>query len=147
MIREERFVLSHNPYAVDLSTFTPGRDEDGVQGGSAIDAVWFRRQQGATVAYIGLLWGRQNPTPVDAAEFLARHGGEREGGYFCHGRWDGVRYRGAREPEIAAAHLEILGPMLAAYPACPDDYEGWYVVEKGDLTGRIEQQMRDGRTP
>lgn len=126
MIREESFVLSHRPYAVELDTFTPGADDEDAPGGSAIDTVWFRRYKGVTSAYIGYLWSIQHPRPADAAVFLARYGGDREHGYVCRGRWDGARYRGSSDPDVAAAHLEILRPMLENYPACPNSYCGWW---------------------
>jgi hypothetical protein len=128
MIRMENLVLSRYPFAVNLATFTPGQGDG--RSASAIDAVWFRRQSGVTAAYIGMLWGVQDPPPADAAEFLARHGTERDRGHSCHGRWDGNRYRGSVDPDVAAAHLEILRPVLEQYPEIPPGFDGWYVVGK-----------------
>lgn len=123
MIREAEFVLSHRPYAVDLAGLkTTGH------GRATLDAVWFRRRRGVTVACVGRLWDHQRPDPVDAAEFLTRHDDGRYGGD-CLGRWDGARYWGAQEPDVAARHLELLRPMLAAYPAAPAGYDGWWRFE------------------
>lgn len=126
MIRESKFILTHYPYAVDLSSFTPERDEDGARSGGAIDAVWFRRQKGINIAYIGLLWGDLNPPPTDAAELLARCRGGRDSIHLRRGRWDGTGYLGSVDPDVAAAHLEILRPMLEQYPAVPGGYDGWW---------------------
>jgi hypothetical protein len=123
MIREEKFVLSHRPYAVDLSSLDTDREPPTVR------AAWFRRRKGVLVAAVGVLWDVQRPVPADAAEFLARHDDGRYGGD-CLGRWDGSRYWGAQEPEAAAAHLDLLRPMLASYPGIPPGFDGWYVFEK-----------------
>lgn len=130
MIREDRFVLSHRPYAVDLSslsgsrTDTPnGRNPYSFSG--RIDAVWFRRKNGVTAACIGSLWDLQHPEPTGAAQFLSQHTDGRYGGD-CFGRWDGERYWGAQEPEVMEQHLAVLRPMLDAYPAVPDGYDGWW---------------------
>ncbi|WP_030975190.1 hypothetical protein [Streptomyces sp. NRRL S-1824] len=118
MIREDRFLISRRPYAIDLASLIDGPV-------SAVTAVWFRRKQGATVACIGNLWDTQRPTPKDVAEFLARHTDGRYGGT-CEGRWDGEHYWGAQKPDTIAEHLELLRPMLANYPAIPAGYDGWW---------------------
>lgn len=130
MNREDRFLISRKPYAVDLvslrgaRTDTPrGRHPYYFDG--RISAVWFRRKQGVTVACIGALWDLQHPEPTDGVEFLRQHDDGRYGGD-CEGRWDGERYWGAQEPEVMAQHLAILRPMLANYPAIPPGYDGWW---------------------
>ena len=130
MIREDRFLISRRPYAVDLSslrgtrTDTPnGRNPYFYDG--RIDAVWFRRKNGVTAACIGTLWDLQYPEPADAAQFLQQHDDGRYGGD-CDGRWDGENYWGAQKPEITERHLDLLRPMLANYPAIPAGYDGWY---------------------
>jgi hypothetical protein len=141
MIREGKFVLSHRPYAVDLASFhtIDPNNGDGLTAEPSewtwarIDAVWFRRRgtgYGAlkrmvTVACVGHLRDLQRPPPVDAADFLARHDDGRYGGD-CEGRWDGERYWGSQLPDIIEQHLELLRPMLAAYPAVPAAYDGWW---------------------
>lgn len=130
MIREDRFLISRKPYAVDLSslrgsrTETPqGRNDYYFDG--RINAVWFRRRKGVTVACIGELWDLQHPEPATAREFLEQHTDGRYGGD-CHGRWDGENYWGAQKPDVIARHLEILRAMLANYPAVPPGYHGWW---------------------
>lgn len=120
MIREERMLISKRPYAVNLLTlFTNDR------GGAEMDAVWFRRRSGVTVACVGILWDYQSPSPTTAYEFLRRHDDGRYGGD-CRGRWDGERYWGAQEPEVIQEHLDLLRPMLEAYPGVPNGYDGWW---------------------
>lgn len=128
MIREDRFLISRKPYAVDLSslrgsvkTYENGRTS--YRG--RIDAVWFRRRRGETVACIGDLWDFQDTEPANARQFLERHTDGRYGGD-CHGRWDGTSYWGNVTLEQQEQHLAILRPMLANYPAIPSGYDGWW---------------------
>ena len=128
MIREDRFLISRKPYAVDLGslrTDDPRAGHDGsVHVTATLDAVWFRRRKGVTVACVGHLWDIQAP-PADAAQFLAQHDDGRYGGT-CFGRWDGTGYWGAQRPEEIEQHLALLRPMLDNYPALPPGYAGWY---------------------
>ena len=133
MIREDRFLISRKPYAVDLTslrgsrTDTPkGRNE--YYFGGRIDAVWFRRRQGVTVACIGELWDLQHPEPADAVQFLEQHADGRHGGD-CHGRWDGDSYWGNVTLAQQEQHLTILRPMLANYPALPPSFDGWWTFQ------------------
>lgn len=130
MIRDDHFLISRKPYAVDLTTLrgnrmdTPGgRNPYSYDG--RIDAVWFRRRKGVTVACIGTLWDLQHPEPADAREFLTQHDDGRYGGD-CHGRWDGSSYWGNVPLAEQERHLAILRPMLANYPAVPPGYDGWW---------------------
>lgn len=120
MNREDRFVQSHRPYAVDLASLA-------VRDGNycTLNAAWFRRRKGATVACLGRLWDVQRSTPESAADFLAMHDDGRYGGD-CEGRWDGERYWGSQLPDVIEAHLALLKPMLAAYPAIVAGYDGWW---------------------
>lgn len=132
MIREDRFVQSHRPYAVDLSSLTVEQTEhpDCVILTGSVKAVWFRRQDGVTRACIGRLplWAPRLAAPVDAstaagvlsAPLDGRYGGE------CRGRWDGEHYWGSQLPGVIEAHLALLKPMLAAYPQIPDGHSGWW---------------------
>lgn len=120
MIREEKFVMSRRPFAVDLSTFRV--DEHGF---SRVNAVWFRRRRGVTVSCIGTLWGSLIPAPQTVHEFLERHTDGRYGGDTV-GRWDGTGYWGVEDPDEMAAHLAVLRPMLDNYPNVPVGYDGWW---------------------
>jgi hypothetical protein len=125
VIREDRFLISRRPYAVDLSSLTV--DEPGPLGWcwGHVNAVWFRRKNGVTAACVGTMRNYQRPAPGDITEFLTEFTDGRYGGN-CEGRWDGTGYWGAENPETIAAHLELLRPMLAAYPAIPAGYDGWW---------------------
>ena len=134
MIREDRFLISRKPYAVDLTSLRGSRT-DTPQGrneyyfGGQVDAVWFRRRKGLTVACIGTLWDLQHPEPADAVQFLTQHDDGRYGGE-CAGRWDGTGYWGAEEPAVVEQHLAILRPMLANYPAIPPGHDGWWTFHQ-----------------
>lgn len=134
MRREDRFVMSHKPYAVDLSSL---REERGFY---RVDAVWFRRRRrggygpnGAvvTVACVGNLHTGQRPAPSTAREFLERYDDGRYGGD-CQGRWDGTGYWGSQRPETMTEHLDLLRPALDGYlrdpeaPQAPEGYDGWW---------------------
>lgn len=128
MIREDRFLISQRPYAVDLPSLRTSTNDypDGRTSYNCyLDAVWYRRRKGVTIACVGTLWDIQDERPADAVEFLARHDDGRYGGD-CKGRWDGERYWGAQEPDVIERHLALLRPMLAASPAIPDGYDGWW---------------------
>ena len=130
MRREDRFVLSHRPYAVDLTTIRV----DDFSSDPFINAVWYRRRRGVTVACVGYLhlwtpghrleWSTDDPvTAVEAADD-GRYGGT------CTGRWDGHGYWGAENPEEAAADLEVLRPMLDEFPIIPAGFDGWWTWQE-----------------
>lgn len=128
MIRETKFLISHKPYAVDLSTLRNTNHDPRGRFWGRIDAVWFRRRNGITVACIGDLWDNQDNTPATAREFLERHDDGRYGGD-CVGRWDGDSYWGNVTLAEQERHLAILRPMLANYPAIPPGYDGWWTFQ------------------
>lgn len=133
MIRETRFLISRKPFAIDLSSLR-GKTVPTPQGRRAsywdgrIDAVWFRRRKGVTVACIGELWDLQDDEPATGRDFLERHEDGRYGGD-CHGRWDGTGYWGNVTLDVQEQHLAVLRPMLANYPAIPDGYDGWWTFQ------------------
>jgi hypothetical protein len=119
-------------YAVDLASLKveteasyPGSDFRH----ATIRAVWFRRKDRVTAACLGYLRDYLHQPISDVADFLARSTDGRYGG-MCEGRWDGTRYWGAQEPETIEAHLQLLRPMLDAYPEIPEGFDGWWVYER-----------------
>lgn len=137
MNKTDKFLISKRPYAVDLSSFTTeyhhvarGRD----YWDCHIKAVWFRRRRGETVACLGHLWDFQGDKPATATEMLERHEDGRYGGStLC--RWDGSTFWGGVTLEAQERHLAVLRPMLAAYPALPDGYDGWWTFSAPSPTG------------
>lgn len=129
MIRTNRFLISRRLYAVDLSSLTTQahqREDGSPYYRGRIRAAWFGRKQGVTRACIGTLWDSQDGEPTtDPAEFLARHDDARYGGD-CYGRWDGESYWGHATLAEQEKHLAVLRPMLAAFPAIPPGYDGWW---------------------
>lgn len=128
MIRDERFLISRRPYAIDLGslrTVEHDRDDGSHYYSGRVDAVWYRRRQGVTVACIGTLWDYQDVQPEDGRTFLEHHEDGRYGGD-CVGRWDGTGYWGTEVPDVQKQHLAVLRPMLAAYPVIPEGYDGWW---------------------
>lgn len=132
MIREDKFLISRKPFAVDLATLTGEQHERGDRTAysGTINALWFRRKDGVTRACLGTLdlWAHFLPEPLDlddprnvlAADLDGRYGGT------CHARWDGTGYWGSEEPHQQALDLSVLEPMLTNYPALPPGYDGWW---------------------
>lgn len=132
MIREDRFLISRKPYAVDLSTVTAESayryDAYWLEGECL--AVWFRRKNGTTYACLGALalWAHRlrhepdtsSPEAILRNDLDSRYGGD------THGRWDGERYWGSQKPFEQALHLTVLEPMLANYPELPPGHSGWW---------------------
>lgn len=131
MRREDRFVFSHRPYAVDLDSLRPKYEDR--EGSFVLDAVWFRRKYGVTAACTGVLWDFQRPEPTGAVEFLARHEDGRYGGD-CRSRWDGESFWSAsQDPDVHMVDLALLRRLLTAYEADPKNpaldtrHDGWWV--------------------
>ncbi|WP_405888858.1 hypothetical protein OG762_36905 [Streptomyces sp. NBC_01136] len=136
MIREDRFLISRKPFAVDLATLTGSQHERGdlIAFSGSVNALWFRRQGGVSRACIGSLklWSHYLPEPLNlddpqavlSADLDGRYGGD------CEGRWDGTGYWGTEVPDVQARHLAILRPMLANYPALPSGYDGWWTFQE-----------------
>ncbi|MER5694928.1 hypothetical protein ACWDBO_31460 [Streptomyces mirabilis] len=135
MIREDRFLISRKPFAIDLATVTGSQHErgDSIAFSGSANALWFRRRKGVTVACIGslMLWDHYLPGRLDLADPHAVLSADLDGRYGgdCHGRWDGTGYWGAEDLDIQAQHLAILRPMLANYPSLPDGYDGWWTFQ------------------
>lgn len=130
MYRIDKFVLSHRPYAVDLSSFHIDEIRTGWKGEYAcasVNAVWFRRKNGVNQAVAGELWDAQDTIPQDAVQFLEQHEDGRYGGR-PFARWDGASFWCAgQDPEENDRYLELLRLMLAGFPAAPEPFDGWWV--------------------
>jgi len=127
MYREDKFALSHRPYAVDLSSLRSYHENH--SGWLMVDAVWFRRKNGITAACVGLLDDlRRASVTDDPVRFLEEYEDGRYGGR-CLARWDGtsVWYAG-QDPKENARHLELLRTVLDAYhanPTAPELSDRW----------------------
>jgi hypothetical protein len=138
MIKEDRFMISRRPYAVKLGTYKTesrrmwvmGKDSSSIYHRSRIDAVWFRRRKGVTVACAGHLSTGTDGPVSDPVRFLQGYTDGRYGGT-CSARWDGERLW--LDPSILHVnpYLGILRPMLKAFPDVPDGYDGWWTFHGG----------------
>ncbi|MEU9703032.1 hypothetical protein [Streptomyces sp. NPDC047981] len=135
MHRTDRFLISQKPFAIDLSTVHGEQHPRGdrhAYSGSA-NAVWFRRQNGVTRACLGslMLWQHYLPGPLDLTDPVAVLSADLDGRYggTCDGRWDGKNYWGVQDLTVMQQHLDILRPMLAAYPELPAGYDGWWTFQ------------------
>lgn len=126
---EPRYVASHRPYAVDLSTL---RVTD--YGAHRIEALWFRRRKGMLAAVIGEIWDHQTPAPATAIDFLHGHADGRYGGRGL-ARWDGETLWAPNQPyELAQARQKILATALTYFPRVPARWDAWWTFhldEKG----------------
>jgi hypothetical protein len=121
VIRLDEFKLSKRPYAVNMGSLTVNE-----HGRSHVDAVWFRRRSGLTVACAGTLWDYQDERPADAVAFLIAHDDGRYGGNAV-ARWDRSNLWAPQMPiERAHEYLAVLRPMLAQFPAIPEGWDGWW---------------------
>ncbi len=145
MIRARRFAVSRPMYAFNPTTFRdgPGGADHRYGGCREVDAVWFRRKNGRTLAATGtytlsLGWGRNGDRlegpPEDTYEaWVAAHGDNRYGGDHL-ASWDGEALLctpPAVTPELAARRVKFLAAMFTAYPAIPAGYDGWWTVDRG----------------
>jgi hypothetical protein len=130
MIREDKFLISRKPFAVNLDSFRRREREPGNSWAwFTVDAIWFRGTKDQPVACIGDLHTLiDDPEPTTAQEFLERFTDGRYGGN-CEGRWNGTGYWGAEDLDIQRQHLAVLKPMLANYPARPDGWDGWWTFQ------------------
>ena len=128
MIKTDKFLVSRPLYAVDLESY---RIDD---TSCSVNAVWFRRRRARygepirTVACCGRLSNVLQVPPATAAEFLAGHTDNRYGGD-CAARWDGSNLWSNADEAQRREYFRVLLPMLAAYPAIPEGFEGWYGFE------------------
>lgn len=132
MNRTNRFVMSHRPYVVDLSSWRRGEMKTHDNGRRSahqhIDAIRFRRKQGLTVAHYGAL--RDFSDADNAADMLRLHDDGRHGGNWI-AAWDGERCW--TESPAAKTDLDRYAEILDAAlvrllndKAVPDGYDGWY---------------------
>lgn len=142
MKRGVKFVQSHKPYAVDLGSLTV-REHNRPQPGAPpyyegrVSAVWFRRRRNGhnggplrTVVCFGQLWDFQDARPGTADAFLLAHTDGRYGGD-CQARWDGSElWAPGADEETRRGHLALLQPILAAYPALPAYWDGWWAFRE-----------------
>ena len=132
MKREEKFVQSHQPYAVDLGSYHVGALSEHGSAWCRVNAVWFRRRRSGyngplqTVACAGDVHTLLRPPSGTAEAFLLAHTDGRYGGD-CQARWDGTELwaPGMSEP-TRVEHLAVLRPMLEAYPELPEGFDGWW---------------------
>jgi hypothetical protein len=127
VIKEERFVFSHKPFAVRPDTFTVNR-RDGGWNDAAVDAVWYRRSGGVLRACRGFLHSPVGQTPpVSLEEFLAGYTDGRWGGHTTARVDDAMRWWGpGRHVGQMQADYRLLKPMIDRYPYMPDGYDGWW---------------------
>jgi hypothetical protein len=127
----------HKPmFAVNLDAWSVDAWSVGDKGGDGsavvarngnVAAVWFRRKRGVLAACGGYLgrWLVAGTYPADAQDFLMRPA-MYDHIASCVARWDGSTLWSLEPEESREEYKRLLVPMLAAYPAIPDGYDGWW---------------------
>jgi hypothetical protein len=136
VIREEKFLVSHAPYAVkpetiSINSYELGSSRPGVHMYSGtIEAIWFRRKSGVLSAHYGCLHGHFGENEPDGfLDFMAKCDDGRYGGN-CWARWDGT-YFWAPETiwEVQVIRQAELAKVLASYGEVPDGFNGWWTYK------------------
>lgn len=132
MNREDSYVASHRPYAVDLSTWRRGEMKTRPNGRQSahqhITAIWFRRKKGVDTAHLGDLWDFSDAD--NAADMLRLHDDGRYGANWV-AAWDGERcwtQNPAPKTDLDR-YAAVLGAALIGFlkdKAVPDSYSGWW---------------------
>lgn len=131
MIREEKFVISHAPYAVKLDNLDRETYHDQVQVHYrySIEAAWFRRHGGITVACLGYLRTSKQEAFTEAAPVLEHMTDGRYGGD-CKARWDGNNLWAPESTwEQMKTYEDFLRPMLENFPEVPAGFDGWWTFK------------------
>lgn len=139
MKREEKFLISHAPYAVQLDSFTVEEKWATFSGGRVaetpyytitIPAIWFRRKDGILSAHIGTLWGSERERPASAEAWLTDSWDGRYGGN-CQARWDGISLWA---PDVTwngmVNYQGVLAWVLENFPQVPDGFDGWWTYKR-----------------
>lgn len=144
MIREEKFLISRAPYAVDLDSLSVVMNYGAkhVAGGwvedrtkqfyrCTISAAWFRRKSGVLSAHVGTLHGVRTTEPAGCIEVLSRFTDGRYGGD-CKARWDGDSLWAPESTwEQMREYEAFLRPMLENFPEAPAGFDGWWTFKDG----------------
>jgi hypothetical protein len=135
MIRAIRLAVSRPMYAFNPSTWRPH------PAGSwfVVDAVWFRRKNGRTLAAMGTyhpMVMRRDQEPADGTyeSWIGAADDNRYGGNHL-ASWDGAALLctdpPAVPPEVAAERTAFLDAMLKGYPDPPPGHDGWWTFPRG----------------
>lgn len=139
MQRSDRFLISKQPYAVNLTTYNT-REEYARYASSkkvadkptywmTVEAVWFRRKSGALSAHYGRLWDVSSTKPESVTSWLEGLTDGRYGGS-CVARWNGQDMWAPEVDWDRQVQLQkVLAQMLDGYPAVPEGYEGWWTFK------------------
>ena len=144
MIREQKHLISHAPYAVDLDSLKVRmRYAQKRVGGDWVEdptrpfynclvrAAWFRRKSGILSAHLGTLGTSQTLPPANGIAVLSGFTDGRYGGH-CKARWDGDNLWAPESTwDEMKEYEEFLRPMLANYPEVPSGFDGWWTFKTG----------------
>lgn len=127
LVQQNRWAPSQRPYAIDRNTARIDR------GGWTVNALWVGRKRGATTITTGTLHlftaALTTPNPAATLDDALATADMRYGGDWAH-QWDGQRLlvnpNDHLTPAQVAEFYDWLDARLAALPAVPVGYEGWY---------------------
>jgi hypothetical protein len=139
MKREDKYLSSHAPYAVDPESFSvvekwatytnpdgSSRRGETPHYSMTIGAVWFRRKAGVLTAHLGTLWDSELARPADWLSWLESFTDGRYGGR-CETRYDGNNLWSPETdwPEMQERQV-FLQEMLDDFPQIPARHVGWW---------------------
>lgn len=142
MIREDKYVHSHRPYAVKLDSLNISD-----RSCHTVEAIWFRGRVAEPIAVYGALWDVQSEAPTDVHDFLRRHDDGRYGGN-AYTRWDGTSlWAPNTEFYTAIERQRLLQVALDNYPNVPEGFDGWWTFEDDRARHRAWlNQLKEKRT-
>lgn len=135
MIRATRLAVSRPTYAFRPETWRA----DPAGSRFVVDAVWFRRKDGRTLAAMGeyhpmVMLRDAEPTDGMYGSWIAAADDNRYGGDH-HASWDGTALlctdMPAITPKVAAERTAFLTAMLDGFPDPPPGYDGWWTFPRG----------------
>lgn len=132
MLVQTDFAISKKLYAINPDTIQNRYTGDNHAGlpmyKVSIEAIWFRRKNGVEVASKGFLWDHAVGKEWTVEDFINEADTGRYGGSPI-GSWDGEDVIGVTNYQAILELVKELDPILNAYPAIPQGYQGWYLMK------------------
>lgn len=135
MIRAPKLLVSRPMYAFQPATWRPDPSGHWFR----VDAVWFRRKAGRTLAAMGcydptVLRDDMEPTDGLYESWITAADDNRYGAHHV-ASWDGRALLCTDQgvtPAETNRRIEFLTAVLAGFPDVPAGWDGWWTFQKGN---------------